>query len=200
MLVTLVACGTAGNNTTNSDNTPSNNSQQGQTSNSNSEQSTNSDEHDNSALENATNESTDLNNASKDNYASVLKEYFGIDAKDIEETSFTLDRVAGSFSPKNDVQYMLTLEYKNSNTEIAKSYGQKIFDLTRSLSTTGTVFGVEVRDNMLFKGSAEYTDYTQFHDTEKENSSWFYCWNGKDIAIVVYARFTVKVQLSYSDN
>ena len=151
---------------------------------------------------NSGSENTDnLNKASTDNYASLLKTYFGIDSKDIEDASFKLTRVSGSYSPKNDVQHMLTIEFETTDLAVSKAYGEKMFGIAKSLSSTGSLYSANLDNGsgMIVKGSNEYTDYNTFHNAEKNNNAWFYSFNGKDILMNVAAGFTVRVQLSYSD-
>ena len=192
MLVSLAACGLGGGTDNPGTNTP-----QG-TQSDNQGNSTTNNSGDNS--ESGQNNDKGLNGASKENYASLLKEYFGFNSEDIEEASFTLSAARGSYFPQNDVQYLFTLEYENTDLATSKAYTQKMFELTKTLSTTGSVFAAVIENNMLVKGTNEYTDFNLFHDTEKNNSTWYYNWNGKDICLVITAAFTVKVQFSYSDN
>ena len=191
MLISLVACGTGGNNSNDE------NSQTGTQPDNHGNISTNTPDNNS---EPSQNEQQGLNGASKDNYASLLKEYFGFDAKDIEEASFTLEDVRGHYNPNNDVQYMLTIEYENNDPAISKAYTEKMFELTKSISTTGSVFAALISEGGLITiGTAEYTDYNTFHDTERNNAAWYFKWNEKEILVTVAAAFTVRVQFSYSD-
>ncbi len=191
MLISLVACGTGGNNSNDE------NSQTGTQPDNHGNISTNTPDNNS---EPSQNEQQGLNGASKDNYASLLKEYFGFDAKDIEEASFTLEDVRGHYNPNNDVQYMLTIEYENNDLAISKAYTEKMFELTKSISTTGSVFAALISEGGLITiGTAEYTDFNTFHDTERNNAAWYFKWNEKEILVTVAAAFTVRVQFSYSD-
>ena len=169
MLVSLVACGTSGNNSGGNNNTVSTNSSE-----------TNS----------GAGETSGLAAASKDNYASLLKEFFGIDAKDIEEDGFEITDVRG-----DDTITQLTLTYKTaiSDTfEAQESYQSKVFDVTKVIGG-----GSNYRANADAISDETYSSFADYKASDTDDwNTWFYKFNGKNIKIYVTAGSSVWIQLT----
>lgn len=136
-----------------------------------------------------------LENINKDNYASILKERFGIDAKDIEEDGFVLQDVRGTDNPYS---FQITLTYSTKHEDTFKEQAamkSKVFDVTK---TIGGGFNYK-SDEKGYITDKTFSDFESFKAAETyDTNQWYYKWNGNDYRIYCTAGSTLWIQITCS--
>lgn len=147
--------------------------------------------------ENIGSDKVGIDNASKDNYAALLKEYFGIDTKDFEEDGFTITAVEGNdyYTSKE-----LKLTYKTKIEDTFKAqdeYKAKFFNVTKAIGG-GVNYGADIADDGV-SGKINESTYTDFYDYKshaEDSNMWFYKFNGKDVRVYITAGSQVWIKLT----
>lgn len=130
-----------------------------------------------------TEKASGLNNASKDNYVSLLKEYYGIEASDFEESGFNLQSVEGSESSKR-----LKLTYSTNIDDTFKAqdaYKTKFFNMVKTIG-----------GGSITAEGKTFTDYEKcYSDTEEGCYPYSYSFNGRSVKTYVESGSIVWIQL-----
>lgn len=133
-----------------------------------------------------------LNDSTKDNYASLLKEYFGLDVKDFEESGFEITKVYGGEFTKS-MELKLTYNTKLGDDFASQdAYKEKLFNATKTLGD-GSNYECDKEGKIT---SESYTDFSAHKNAASDYNTWYYKWNGKEVKVYVVASSYVEIDFS----
>jgi hypothetical protein len=141
-------------------------------------------------IENVGSDKVGLDDATESNYAALLKEHFGIDAKDIEEDGFKIISVSGSDYTSG---FKLTLTYSTKDDDTAdfqNAYKAKLFDVTKKVGTANYK-----TDDLGYISSETIEDYSALNSASYDVGKWYYKYNNNEISVNVTAGSSVWIQL-----
>lgn len=133
-----------------------------------------------------------LDDASEGNYAPLLKDNFGIDAKELEEEGFKIIDVRGS---DYTTGFQLTLTYTTGDDDTAafqNAFKEKLFNVTKAASG-----GVNYKcDDKGYITDETITEYSALNSASYDLGKWYFKYNGSEILVNVTAGSSVWIQLT----